>query len=243
MISSQDILELQKFYRGFFIDQPQGNNAFSFELRQNKKIFVPPFEVGALDNLDLGREIAFSEIISGREINVHGLNCILYLNHPSKNIFIFDNHNHAFFFWNIGWIREFIPSEAVLVHVDQHKDMRQPDRFLELKEISVQNVFDYTNRVLNVGNFVKPALRLGIFSGLIIMDGKEAFEQKLPETFVLDVDMDIFSKDMAYIDEKYKIERIRFLIARAEFITIATSPFFMDQKEALRILKELLKSE
>ena len=35
-------------YTGFYIDKPQGNNVFSYEERENKKIFVPKLIEGTL---------------------------------------------------------------------------------------------------------------------------------------------------------------------------------------------------
>ncbi len=37
-------------YNGFFIEKPVGNNIFSFEERENKKIFVPKLIKGDLDS-------------------------------------------------------------------------------------------------------------------------------------------------------------------------------------------------
>ena len=239
MISHEEIFEIQKYYRGFELTSPEGNNAFSFDKRVNKKIYVPALRIGSLSDLKVSETIAFSEIVDEQEKNCHGLNCLLHLNHPTKNIFIMDNHNHAFFFWMVGWIGHWIPKNACLIHVDQHKDMRVPNPFLHPQERSLEKIFHYTNHVLNVGNFIEPALELGIFSNVMMVDNQSAFEQRMSQPYILDIDLDIFSKEMAYINQSYKIEKIRSWIDRAQWITVATSPFFIEQDEALRLLTEL----
>lgn len=236
---------LARHYCGFFIDTPVGNNAFSFELRCNKRIYVPPLLAGTLDDLEPGREVTFSEVLEGQELNKCGLANMVYLNRAGKDIFIFDNHNHAFFFWLAGLKMDALRFGQALVHVDQHTDMREPMQYFETDidaEMNLQKVFEYTNFVLNVGNFIKPARSMGLFSQVEMIDSSAAFEKPLPDEFVLDIDIDIFAPDMAYIEHDYKMARIRSYIDRAKFITIATSPYFMDQQDAIYITRELLES-
>ena len=44
-------------YIGFYIDKPIGNNIFSYEDRENKKIYVPKLIEGTLDDVSVGEEI------------------------------------------------------------------------------------------------------------------------------------------------------------------------------------------
>ena len=57
-----------KNYNGFYIDKPVGNNIFSYEDRENKKIYVPKLINGTLEDITLGNEIAFNEIDEDIEI-------------------------------------------------------------------------------------------------------------------------------------------------------------------------------
>ena len=79
--------------------------------------------------------------------------------------------------------------------------------------------------VLNVGNFIQPALKHGIFSEVIIIDSSYGFDLDIQGEFVLDIDLDIFSKDMEYISYDLRINKIKELIEKARVITIASSPF------------------
>ena len=63
--------------------------------------------------------------------------------------------------------------------------------------------------------------------------------QRLEGEYVLDIDLDIFSKDMDYIPYDFRINKIKDLIKGAKVITIATSPYFIEQNYAIKVLKEL----
>lgn len=231
------IAALSEYFRGFYIETAAGNNAFSFEDRKNKKIFVPEIIEGDVSDLKVGKEIAFSEIIRGKEINCSGLRQFVYRHRGGKRIFIFDNHNHAFFFWAYaikqGWLR----MGGNLVHVDQHKDTRDPDQFCDTLDLNT--AFYYAQNEINVGNFISPALRLNIFAEIIQVLNPLDFEKDIPAPFTLDIDLDIFSSEMDYIPKELKIQKIRSYMEKTDLITIATSPFFMDQNEAIKILAEL----
>ena len=56
---------------------------------------------------------------------------------------------------------------------------------------------------------------------------------------VLDIDLDIFSKDMEYMSYDLRVNKIKEYIDRAKVITIASSPFFIEQDYAIKVLKEL----
>ena len=241
-MNSFDIPFLKNFYHGFHITASCGNNAFSYSKRNNKKIFVPPVSDEDLDSLAVGENIAFSECEADQEQNYFGLKHFLYLRHGDKDIVIVDNHNHVFFFWVYALTRGTIFPGGTLVHVDQHKDTRDPQDppgFVLEEASALDKAFHYTNFVLNVGNFIQPAVQLGIFSKLEMIQNRSDFEKDPLVDFVLDIDMDIFARDMQYIDEAYKIKKLKKLIAQSKLITIATSPFFMDQSEAIRIIKQL----
>ena len=104
---------------------------------------------------------------------------------------------------------------------------------------NIDDVFKYTNETLNVGSFIKPALKHDIFSEVIIIDSSYGFNLDIKGEYVLDIDLDIFSKDMDYIPYDLKVSKIKDLIKKAKVITIASSPFFIEQDYAIKVLKEL----
>ncbi len=234
------MLNLQQFYSGFDIKKPVGNNAFSFDKRKQKEIFVPPLIEGTPNDLRVGSQIAFSEIVDGNEKNYCGLKNFIHFKHGETEVFIFDNHNHAFLFWAFACQKGLISSREKLVHVDQHTDMRQPQKWISKQDFTdIAKVFKYTNFHLNVGNFIQPALKIGLFNSVETIDSTVSFEKSFPGKIVLDLDMDVFCDEMAYIPTNVKIDKIKEYVKQAKFITIASSPFFIDQQKAIRLIQEL----
>lgn len=233
---------LVQHYAGHYLEQPIGNNAFSFADRKNQRIYVPPLIEGTPADLCVGSEIAFSEVVEDREVNAPGLRNFIHWRRSDQDIFFFDNHNHAFFFWCWGVKTGRFPAGLPLVHVDQHKDTRLPSAALSAsgwREIAFDEAFCFTNNVLNVGNFIPPALNLGIFSEVHQVEREEDFLRDFENNFVLDIDLDIFSPELDYIPYELKIRRLKEWGGRACFVTVATSPFFMDQASAIRITRDI----
>lgn len=232
------------FYNGFYIDRPLGNNAFSYTDRKNKQIYVPPLIRGDLSDLIPGNKIVFSEIEDGVEQNKCGLKNFVHWIVNNIDIFIFDNHNHAFFFWLWGWYEKKIETGSILVHVDQHTDMRKPSKPFSSKlnkNIPLDEIFEYTNFALNVGNFIQPAVDLGLVSSIEMINSTTAFNNPIPEKFILDIDMDIFAPELDFMNNQIKLAKIQSYINIASFITIATSPFFIDQLSAINYITQLFK--
>ncbi|GAA0865036.1 UPF0489 family protein [Paraclostridium tenue] len=229
-------------YTGFYIDKPLGNNVFSYDERKNKKIYVPKLIQGDLSDVKVGNEVVFSEIDFEEEINAIGLKNMVKFNYKDKTVYIFDNHNHSFYFWIKSLKEGLFNKGCKLVHIDQHKDMREPENY-DVDIENIEDVFIYTNYVLNVGNFIKPALYHNIFSGAVIIDSTYGLEMDVEGEIVLDIDLDIFSKDMEYISFDLRVNKIREYIDRAKVITIASSPFFIEQDYAIKVLKELFNCD
>ncbi|MBC2576699.1 UPF0489 family protein [Peptostreptococcus canis] len=233
-------------YGGFYIEKPVGNNMFSFEKRKVKKIYVPQLVRANFNDIEIGEIPNFVEIEDGLEKACMGLKNMYEIVdsdiYKGKKIYVFDNHNHSFFFW-CKLLNEGIFEKGItLVHVDQHKDMREPLNF-DVDIFDLEDVKRYTNEVLNVGNFIKPAIYHDIFSNLVMVDSSYGMELEIPGNYVLDLDLDFFSKDMDYIDFEYKLYRVREYIENADIITIATSPYFIEQDRAIKVLKMLFRVE
>jgi hypothetical protein len=58
---------------------------------------------------------------------------------------------------------------------------------------------------------------------------------------ILNLDLDFFAPEMDFIDEEKKISLIRYLIPQVKCITIATSPFFIDQGLAIEKLRKIFE--
>jgi hypothetical protein len=148
------------------------------------------------------------------------------------------------------------------VHIDQHTDLATPGNFPAWKHPEESHegiVEEYTNTDLTIADFIVPALATGLISEAVMvtgedMDASRSFvwegEQltKIPPegktnneklTTIVDIDLDYFSQGF---DELKCFETVRYWIEKADIITIATSPLFIDQEKALTVLKSLQSS-
>lgn len=224
-------------YGGMYIEDSIGNNRFSYEERNLKKIYVPRLKkISSLKEVELGEEVVFCEVVDGEEVMCRGLkNIYEYHTKNSRIVYIFGNHNHAFNFWCREIKRGNLKKGGRLLHVDQHKDTREPDNY-DVCIDDLKDVSRYTNEVLNVGSFIKPSIKHGIFEDVDIVDSSYGLEREYDEGYCLDIDLDFFSKDMDYIDFDYKLEKVRSYIEKARIVTIATSPYFIEQDRAVEVL-------
>jgi hypothetical protein len=236
--------------KGFYITSRVSNNAFSWYKRENRKLYVAPLISGRAEDVEIGGEIVFEDCDdSGKLKSCKGLaNFITFPGPKNQPVYIFDNHNHAFYFWHLERNRGHINDGALLIHVDQHKDSRKPEIFLSPEESrDNERVFKYTNSILNVGNFIPPARHTGLIHKVLNIDSGESvenFDYKLLEAqnLILDIDMDFFAPELDFIDYKSKVNLCRRCVENAAVVTIATSPFFIDQELAVMRLKDLMKN-
>jgi hypothetical protein len=247
----------------FQISDPRSNNAFSFEKRTNPRLYVPNLIDGNLEEVTIGDQVVFEDFDEhGQLRSCKGLKHFVRMAHPTtgKPIVIVDNHNHAFYFWHEALAKGQIEKGATLVHIDQHKDMRKPDGgpiedLMEdpLDGAWLKKIFDYTNSVLNVGNYIVPAIEDGLVGKVIsitsegklndnTIEGAQTFAHLRDKpSLILNIDLDFWAPEMDYIDPTLKTQKTKEWMAIADFITIATSPFFIEQKRAIEVLKWLLK--
>ncbi len=244
----------------FYLTSPTGNNAFDYEKRSEShpspQLRVAPLIV--LDKLDefekhlvLSHETSFAVEEEGVIRHCQGLKNFLLLQdafRPQQKIYIFDNHNHAFYFWHLARLQN--PSLRIpgtLIHIDQHRDSRIPAEFLSpTQALNLDEVFRYTQETLNVGNFIPPAFKTGLIDEIVLIDSEKSLKEFNPssltdKSIILDIDLDFFAPDLNYIGNNRKISLIHGLLALADIITIATSPFFIDQQLAFKWLREIFR--
>ena len=179
----------------------------------------------------------------------HGLKNFLRIKKSGlPSIFIFDNHNHAITFWyNIIYNKKV--SNVELIHIDQHSDCRKNEDHLKLNwnENELGKVFDFCNQKCNVWNFIPPAIKSEMITSQVQIRSTTALENlKIDknQNFILDIDLDFcldwINKDK--INEKsIKLLKNKFneIWKCALWITIATSPYFLEQELAIYIIQNL----
>jgi hypothetical protein len=121
-------------------------------------------------------------------------------------------------------------------------------------------VEEYTNTDLTIADFIVPALSTGLITealmvtwedqngaGLFAWENNElkkapnfsAFHLLPSTSLIVDIDLDYFSQGF---DDTKTIETMKYWIEKADIITIATSPLFIEQEKALAVLKSLQSS-
>lgn len=248
------------YAQGFYIEGEQGNNALDFlarreyhqRQRREPRLYVPPLKQGNLLLAELGEAVVFEALDEQGAIKAcTGLKTFVLGEFLGKPAVLVDNHNHVFYFW--FWAREqgILNGPAQLIHMDQHKDTREPEQWLEAGIDHLDDIFKYTNFVLNVGNYILPAQRMGLIGEVVHVQGSSDLEKNI-ETLglsssefstILNIDLDFFAPELGYIDFDLAKRFVQKAVAQADFITIATSPFFIDQGLALDRLKALLLHE
>jgi len=243
----------------FRITENIGNNVFCFDKQKNTKIYIPSlitvdiieFKSNIENYLKIWKKTVFREEKNWKIIEFKWLEKFIEIKSENQTIYIIDNHNHALYFrykeyfaWNIDkWVS--------LVHMDQHTDMNENS--FSITNNNLENIFDFTNNNCNVWNFIKPAVEEWLiwkitqinteYSLLNIQNSPILGDRgNLTGNWeILDIDLDFRALEMSI--EKYQetIDITKNLIQSSRVVTIATSPFFLDQKLAIKIIKDLLK--
>jgi len=225
----------------FYLTQKKGNNDFAWAERGvNPQLYVPARKQGSFEDVRLGDQIVFADLDENGELQkCTGLESFVENLWKTIPTVIVDNHNHVFYFWYEALEKGWVQPGATLIHVDQHKDMRPaPEPYVHT---GLDSAFHYTNEVLNVGNYIKPAMQEGLIGEVQLVTGEMALDDLsyLGKTNkILNIDLDYFVDELEIDFEKAK----RFIeqhLEEASLVTIATSPFFIDQGKAIEILRVL----
>jgi len=244
--------ELQQLYNWFYLDALCANTQIS---NCSFPLWVAPIEkkdnYGPLE-IDY-THFAFAEKNICWDIEYfHWLKNFLLIENPHHApIFIFDNHNHALPFWymisdNLKKTEEKIPR---LIHIDQHSDCWENlnKLYISWEDDEMEKVFNFSNKKCNVGNFIPPALNSWIISTQTQVRSISALQNlflHIKEPFILDIDLDFCLNwtSRNKIDENHvNILKAKYdyLSKYASGISIATSPYFLDQNLAISIINKL----
>ena len=233
------------------LTQKLGNNAFAWDERtaeygQSPILTIPALIDGTVDDVRIGSDIVFEEIENGKLRPCVGLENFVRLN---ENMVVFDNHNHALYFWTDAVRQWIIQPGFELIHIDEHSDLWNNDNHLVLKKAitNPEYAWEFTNHSCNVGNYILPAIESGLVGNIIRIENEyqiDAYMDYIPsENSVLNLDLDIFAPELDHIPEEKKIKIIKNLLERVQYVTIATSPYFIEQWRAIDYLHRVLESK
>lgn len=246
------------------------NNTFAWEERMRKygttpTLTIPSLIDGTLDDVREWDDIVFEEMEDGvlrsckwlqyfvriiknddekEQIGVRGEERMRAKN--VQEIVIFDNHNHALYFWIDAVRRGIVTPGFELIHIDEHSDLWANEHTLDLDRALEDDdyAWQFTNLECNVGNYIRPAIDAGLVGSMIRIENEYQIDEHLSYTpssnSVLNIDIDIFAPELDHIPEAKKIMIIQHLIKQVRCVTIATSPYFIDQWTAINQLRKIL---
>jgi hypothetical protein len=240
-------------YNWFYITEKIWNNAFSFEKRKNKKLWVAPLKkIKNFDEIKLQKDkikIAFEDFWFDDKLSTnYWLENFYEITWNKKKIFLFDNHNHALYFWYLAREQGLISEKGnILYHIDEHADYR--DSWVLLEKTDLESIFNYTNfSDINVGNYIISAEKEGLIWKTIQIRNTKNLEDYLNSSFlktgeyediILNLDLDFFQPDLDFINYDLKKKVILDIAKKASVITVSTSPFFIVQELAIKVFKDL----
>lgn len=241
------------YSKWFHITEPVWNNALSFDERVNKQLYVPALKkINSFDEIELQdkrEKIAFEDFWFDWKLSTSlWLKNFYEISLNWKPIFLFDNHNHAFYFWYEARKKWIIWDNNLLVHIDEHADTRDPlEYLLKPESFDLKKVFKYTNfGKINVWNYIIPALKEGIIWQIIQIRNETNLQDYLKnnknyewKNIILNLDLDFFSPGLDYIDYELKKQVILDIAKTASLITVSTSPFFINQELSIKVFKDL----
>lgn len=245
----------------FYITENVWNNSLSFNNREDPKLFVPKLiKIDNFEKIKLLKKnpekITFQDFWFDCKLSTNfWLENFYEIEYLWKKIYLFDNHNHALFFWYLSKKQWIIEKSSTLYHVDEHADYRDPQ--INLEKTDLKSIFKYTNfSDINVGNYIIPAEREWLIWETIQIRNTKNLEDYLNSpiipfhkgdeqrnNIILNLDLDFFQPDLDFINYNLKKKVILDIAKKADVITVSTSPFFIDQKLALKVFKDLFKKD
>lgn len=210
------------------------NNKFHYNQTRNPQLRIANLIEWTTNDLKIWKKTVFREMKNWELVEYKWLKNFIHLKNTYQTIYIFDNHNHALKYWYSEYKLWNISFWFNMIHIDQHTDMNPSEFKLDLENPNFN--------VYNVWNFIQPGLK----SWLINHVEQINTEYKLlnyttdENNLILDIDLDFRAPEMSI--EKYSetIEKTKKLISKSRAVTIATSPYFLEQSLAIKLCKELL---
>lgn len=242
------------YSRESYLSEPCGNNIFAWEQRKktygrSPTLTIPSLIEGGISDVQISNNIVFEEIENGILKSCVGLKYFIHIPSSSEKppITIFDNHNHALYFW-IDAVRRWILEPGFeLIHIDEHSDLWENPNTLNLEKAlrDEQYTWDFANLSCNVGNYIVPAMQSRLVGNMIRIENESQMNEHMNhapwKSSLLNLDLDIFAPELDFIPEDKKIKIIRNLLKQVDYVTIATSPFFIDQWRAIEKIHKILR--
>ncbi len=159
----------------------------------------------------------------------------------SPPVYIFDNHNKALF--PFLEYKNCIKRPISIVHIDAHPDdaLVSEKNIPKIDKENIEKVYLGTK----ISDFLDCGERGNLIKNIQRVTQEKDFlhNPKPPSQYTLSLDIDIFGPEGAFTSLESKIATIAYYWNKADIITIATSPGFIDQQFAYKIIKILLNQK
>lgn len=234
------------------LTKPLGNNTFSFHERKQHfgkaKIYIPSLKkIESIDEIQLWSHPVLEEIDHTGTLQSCSWLKHIYALESDTPTYIFDNHNHALYRWIHHTKHLPHDTDIELLHIDQHSDLNTPPHYLEKDQL--WDIREYTNYTCQISTFITPFLHLypdtnftWIKSESQLLKHTWRFSQHSKHTFrIIDIDLDFRAPEMSIDKLPETYINTHNLIASADLVTIASSPMFLDQANALHILEYIFQ--
>lgn len=243
-----------------WLTEAGGNNAFAYHERQQQNAEVAPRlrcpscrHISSVDEIKKWTRPTFAEVdTSWNVVTYTWLHHIYQFALPHKTqkipVYVFDNHNYAMYYW-IKHILTTTQKPVPVIHLDQHSDLGKTASPYPSYTTQQARTPEYDHQLAtyvtthcNVGNFIHPALEAWYISSCIWIKNQYMVEelstQQAEKSYILDIDLDFWAPAMGTsFDATLPI--VRTLMHHASCITIATSPYFLDQDFAIWLIQKL----
>jgi UPF0489 domain len=122
-----------------------------------------------------------------------------------------------------------------LIHIDEHSDLWDNPHDFDISTgiIDPSSMYHFVNDLCNVGNYIQPALRNGLIKKMIRIENEYQIDEYMnytsPKNSIFNLDLDIFAPELDFIPDYKKINITKHLIKCNKYVTIGTSPYFINQ--------------
>ena len=207
-------------------------NQLTFSPQENS--FFASFS--SLDELSLSETIVFTDDYG----TYPGLAQDGVFYKKAKPFYVFDNHNKALMAFLE--VKNQTRSPLNVIHIDAHPDDAiYPDEVPEITSENISEVYDKSR----ISDFLDCAQRGSLIKKVtrVTSEGEFSENPALPEgPFILSLDIDIFGPEGAFTSLESKIQTIAHYWNHASAITIATSPGFLEQEDALILIRTFMQN-
>jgi len=177
------------------------------------------------------QELVFTDDYGG----YFGLDKCQVMNLSGKPVYLFDNHNEMLY--PLVEINKVTGVVYDVVHIDAHPD---DAGFVDNKPIalSLDTISEFISRT-RISDFFDAISESNIISNIYRVTHSDSFEFFLPpeEPYILSLDIDIFGPEGGFCELEDRVRAIALAWSRADAVCIATSPGFIDQKYAQKIIE------